>query len=192
MASYASFTGSAPSAALTTTPSTPRFTTEYYFTAQAADTASKWLATYTIQEVCVGDQATWAQPSIPPNFVSTLVTCDACETPVQAITCPVDAPRRTGSVTIWGNGVTATATAIVNPAFSDASHSTAQDADTSGAGRKVWWDGPLLTQTGSPTGRYRLTEASGYVLTSDSAIVWGNLALLSGALTLAVGWLLWQ
>lgn len=173
---------------MTTTPSTPLFTAEYYFTALAADTTSEWVATYTIQEVCTGDQATWAQPSVPPNFVSTLVTCGSCETPTQTITCPVDAPNQTGSVLIWGDGVTATG----SPVLSEASYSTVRNAEPSSNGPTVWWDGPLLTQTGSPTGHYRVTEASGYVLVSDSATVWGNLALLSGALTLAIGWVLWQ
>ncbi|KAF3770885.1 hypothetical protein M406DRAFT_67247 [Cryphonectria parasitica EP155] len=92
------------------------FTTEYCFTAQAANSASQWPATYTVQEVCTGDQSTWTAPAPPPNFVTTIVTCNACETPTQTITCPLNTAGRRGAVSIWGNGVTATAaTATATP-----------------------------------------------------------------------------
>lgn len=172
---YYSSAGPAPSASLTAAPVPSVFTTQYYFTAQAADATSDWLATYTIQEVCTGDPASWRQPSTPPNFLTTVVTCESCATPLQTITCPADAADQTGSVSIWGNGVTAT------PA-----------AEESSTAWQVWWGGALLTQSSSPTGTASPSSPTTYVQTADAATMWGNLALLSGALTVAIGWILWQ
>lgn len=171
-----------PSASATPAPTTAAsvFTTTYDFTAQAADATSDWLATYTIQEVCTGDPATWTPPPVPPNFVAVTVTCDACATPTQTITCPLEAAARTGSVSIWGSGGL-TATPVPDPSWGEGV-----------VPRSVWWAGELLTQSGSPTGNYALGEPTGTEATGDAATVWGNLALLSGCLALAVGVLLWQ
>lgn len=161
---------------------TPIFTTEYCFTAQAADTASTWLATYTIQETCTGDQATWTQPSIPPDFTTSVITCSACATPTLTITCPVDSGAQTGLVSIWGNGVTAT------PAPAATIYATPLRS-----GEDVWWAGPLLTATSSQTGYYdfsQLKPSAMYVVSSDAATIWGGMALVSGVVTFAIGWLL--
>lgn len=159
---------------------TSLFTTQYYFTAQAADTSSTWLATYTIQESWSGDQATWTQPSIPPDFTTSVITCSACATPTLIVTCPVDSAAQTGLVSIWGNGVTAT------PAPAATIY-----AQPSKSGEDVWWAGPLLTASSSQTGYYDLRPSSATYVTADAATVWGSMALLSGAVTFAVGWLLW-
>lgn len=163
------------------------FTTEYYFTAQAADATSEWLATYTIQEVCTGDPATWTPRATPLDFTTTIVTCDACATPTQTITCPAGAADQTGSVSIWGSGVTATPEAAVpGPGLEEFE----LEAESSNTEAGPWWGGALLTQSistdissSAPTDR---------VQTGDAASTWGNLALLSGALTVAVGWVLLQ
>ncbi|KAJ4423524.1 hypothetical protein N0V82_001849 [Gnomoniopsis sp. IMI 355080] len=164
----------------------PVFTTEYGFTAQAADTSSTWLATYTVQEICEGDQATWTQPAIPPDFTTSVITCSACATPTLTITCPVDSEAQTGRVSIWGNGVTAT------PAPAATIYPSSLNS-----GGDVWWAGPLLTASGSQTGFYDLSQlrpAATYAVTSDADAVttWGSMALLSGVVTFAVGWLLFE
>lgn len=172
-------TSAAPSALTTTV---PVFTTEYCYTAVAACPTSVWTATYTIQEVCTGDQATWTKPSVPPHFTTTTVTCDVCATPTQTITCP-----EAGNTGVWGNGVTA------EPA------TTTLD---------TWWDGLLLTQTTTvpavatstaaavevpkPTVTAVASSKPTYVQSSASATVWKNLAVLSGAMTVAVGVFLWN
>lgn len=186
------------------TATVPTFTTEYYFTAQAADATSAWLATYTIQEVCTGDRAAWTPPVPPPDFITTVVTCaHACATPAQTVTCPADpADRRAGSVRIWGDGVTATAAAAAAATPSpvampggpgvererEREQARELEAESSSTEAEVWWGGALLTQSisrdpssSAPTDR---------VQTGDAASTWGNLALLSGALTVAVGWAL--
>lgn len=169
----------------------PTFTTEYYFTAQAADATSEWLATYTIQEVCTGDPATWTPRATPPNFITTVVTCDACATPTQTITCPAGAADQTGSVSIWGSGVTATATAtplaaVPGPELKDFE----LEAESSNTEAAPWWGGALLTQSiSTDPGSSAPTDR---VQTGDAASTWGNLALLSGVLTVAVGWVLLQ
>lgn len=158
------------------------FTTQYYFTAQAADATSAWPATYTIEAIGTGDPASWRPPPTPPGFLTTVVTCSACATPLHTITCPAAAADQTGAVRIWGNGVTAAPALAVEGARSSGGSS-------SGAAQ-VWWGGALLTQSSSRTGG--ASSPTGYVQTADAATMWGNLALLSGALTVAIGWILWQ
>ncbi|CAN8095598.1 unnamed protein product [Discula destructiva] len=147
------------------------FTTEYCFTAQAADATSTWFATYTITETCTGSRATWTRPSIPPAFTTTVVTCAGCgEMPTTlTITCPVD---KTAAATATARATTLTA-AVPRPPSSR----TFVTED-------VWWAGPLLTASSVQT-------KAAYV-TADATTVWGSAALLSGAVTFAVGWLLWK
>lgn len=83
------------------------FTTRYEVTLPAACPTSAWTATYTVTQVCSGDPATWAIPSVFPNFDVTTVVCHVCETPTQAITCPN--ALGTEPAVINGNGVTMTA-----------------------------------------------------------------------------------
>ncbi|KAJ4389175.1 hypothetical protein N0V93_006638 [Gnomoniopsis smithogilvyi] len=186
MSSSSLWAMSTPNAVIssTTTAPAPVFTTEYYFTAQAADISSAWLATYTIQEICTGEQESWTQPSIPPDFTSSVVTCNACATPTMTITCPINSEAQTGWVSIWGDGVTATPA----PAATIYASPLKGDGD-------VWWAGPLLTASGSQTGFYDLSQlkpAATYAVTSDAVTIWGSMALLSGVVTFAIGWLLFE
>lgn len=87
---------------------TETFTKVWLYSAWAACPTSEWPATYTIEEVCTGNPATWIQPATPPNFIKTVVTCDVCVEKTQTITCPIEEEARTGDVAIHGNGVTAT------------------------------------------------------------------------------------
>ncbi|KAK8067146.1 hypothetical protein PG997_013893 [Apiospora hydei] len=92
------------------------FTTVYSTVLQAACPTSQWMATYTITETCTGNQAAYTPAAIPPGFVVTTVKCDACKpTSDVVITCPglqpTLPPGALPTVTVQGNGVTASVTA---------------------------------------------------------------------------------
>ncbi|KAG8158758.1 hypothetical protein KVR01_011201 [Diaporthe batatas] len=91
---------------------TETFTKVWLYSAWAACPTSEWPATYTIEEICTGDPATWAQPAVPPNFIKTVITCGVCVEKTQTITCPVEEAARTGDIRVYGNGVTATPAAV--------------------------------------------------------------------------------
>ncbi|KAM7196441.1 hypothetical protein V8F33_006158 [Rhypophila sp. PSN 637] len=88
-------------------PRRPLHNTTYTVTIPAACPTSAWEATYTISQVCSGDQSAWTIPSVLPNFGVTTVVCDVCEEATQIITCPN--ALGTEPAVINGNGVTMTA-----------------------------------------------------------------------------------
>ncbi|EFX03792.1 hypothetical protein CMQ_720 [Grosmannia clavigera kw1407] len=116
----------------------PTFTTTYTYCAKAADTTTVWDATYTIVEVVCAASETWTVPAVPPCFVESTVSCNS---EIQTITCPVVVAERTTSVSICGNGVTAsagawaeaTATAVADEDWVSAGASAEAEA-TAGAG----------------------------------------------------------
>ncbi|ROW06135.1 hypothetical protein VMCG_04621 [Cytospora schulzeri] len=154
------------------------FTTEYCFTAPAACATAEWTATYTIREVCTGNPATWTQPSVPPNFIKTVVTCDVCEHRTQTITCPVEQSIQTGSVKIHGNGVTATP-ALAAVAAGGAAMSAAALGSSSTSGSNVPGSKP-----GSAAGAGTLA-GSNFVSGSDSP--WSNTGSAAAAAAAIVG-----
>ncbi|KAI1139064.1 hypothetical protein F5Y05DRAFT_412928 [Hypoxylon sp. FL0543] len=90
------------------------YTTVYETVLPAACETSSWLATYTVTETCTGNPADYVTPIIPPGFVVTKVACHACKPTTEIeITCPGAQPTGAGypTVSITGNGVTATVTA---------------------------------------------------------------------------------
>ncbi|KAI1092352.1 hypothetical protein F5B19DRAFT_213466 [Rostrohypoxylon terebratum] len=92
----------------------PHYTTVYETVLPAACETSQWLATYTITETCAGKPTDYVTPTIPPGFVVTTVACHACKPTTEIeITCPGAQPTGTWvpTVSITGNGVTATITA---------------------------------------------------------------------------------
>ncbi|KAJ9143802.1 hypothetical protein NKR23_g6313 [Pleurostoma richardsiae] len=103
-----------PATATATVTQTVAFTTEYYVTFLAACPTASWWATYTIEETCTGNPATWTPPVIPPSFTTTEVVCDVCAEKTQTITCPAVTASATATtpatVTVHGNGVTVTIT----------------------------------------------------------------------------------
>ncbi|KAI3335006.1 hypothetical protein F4824DRAFT_162905 [Ustulina deusta] len=92
------------------------FTTIYETVLPAACETSKWLATYTITETCLGNKADYVTPTMPPGFIVTTVSCPICPESEVVITCPGAQPTGFGrpTVQISGNGVTATI--IASPA----------------------------------------------------------------------------
>lgn len=92
---------------------TKTFTKVWQYTAWAACPTSEWPATYRIREVYTGDSDTWTRPNVPPNFIKTVITCGVCVEKTQTITCPVEEAARTGDVTIYGNGITATPASVL-------------------------------------------------------------------------------
>ncbi len=106
----------AAATATTTATVTSTYTTTYTFVALAACPTSTWPATYTIEEVCTGNPATFTPPAIPHNFVETTVVCNVCATPTMTITCPVASASQTGDMIINGNGVTAGAAGEITSA----------------------------------------------------------------------------
>ncbi|KAI2463121.1 hypothetical protein F4781DRAFT_145360 [Annulohypoxylon bovei var. microspora] len=92
----------------------PHYTTVYETILPAACETSQWMATYTITETCVGKPTDYVTPTMPPGFVVTTVACHACKPATEIeITCPGAQPTGTWmpTVSITGNGVTATITA---------------------------------------------------------------------------------
>ncbi|KAI0883328.1 uncharacterized protein GGS22DRAFT_168432 [Annulohypoxylon maeteangense] len=92
----------------------PQYTTVYETILPAACETSQWLATYTITETCIGKPTDYVTPTMPPGFVVTTVACHACKPATEIeITCPGAQPTGTWvpTVSITGNGVTATITA---------------------------------------------------------------------------------
>ncbi|KAI0840312.1 hypothetical protein F5Y06DRAFT_254093 [Hypoxylon sp. FL0890] len=90
------------------------YTTVYETVLPAACETSSWLATYTVTETCTGNPTDYVTPVIPPGFVVTKVACHACKPSTEIeITCPGAQPTGAGypTVSITGNGVTATVTA---------------------------------------------------------------------------------
>ncbi|OTA84954.1 hypothetical protein M434DRAFT_165653 [Hypoxylon sp. CO27-5] len=90
------------------------YTTVYETVLPAACETSSWLATYTVIETCTGSPDDYVTPIIPPGFVVTKVACHACKPTTEIeITCPGVQPTGSGypTVSITGNGVTATITA---------------------------------------------------------------------------------
>ncbi|KAI1328758.1 hypothetical protein F5Y16DRAFT_367841 [Xylariaceae sp. FL0255] len=95
--------------------SAPLYTTVYETVLLAACETSSWQATYTVSEVCTGAQSDYVTPTIPPGFVVTTVNCNNEDV---EITCPGAQPTGMGmpTVSIEGNGVTATIVATPPPA----------------------------------------------------------------------------
>lgn len=53
--------------------------------------------------------------------------------------------------------------------------------------QEKWWGGSLLTQEGSLTRASAEDKSATAYPTAAAAAMWGNLAILSGAMTVAVG-----
>jgi hypothetical protein len=187
--STSAFLACSPTAATTTV-----FTTSYVTELAAACPTSSWTATYTCEEVCTGNPAEWTQPAFPNGFVVSTVECDECSPTEIVITCPGAQNTQAGqyaSVSVWGNGVTAvaTASAVVAPAVATAyAAATAAAAASAAAAATAGSSGASSSADSSASSGS--TGSTSSVVTAGAPSMKRSLAVLSGLFFVAAGPLL--
>lgn len=153
-------------------------------------TTAEWAASYTVIN----------GTTVPATAITTVLQCDLCGYPEEqqqqehqtTNTCLLDtAVQQTagGGSGDDGNNDCGSASAIVAEAMAT------MTGVASPSPQEKWWGGSLLTDEGSLASETSAVEEQSSAKphpTAATAALWGNLAILSGAMTVAVGVILWQ